>query len=381
MRLFSFLGPQKGKTAGEEVQLDAGSESTVDGCYAAVCVKVVDTRPVYRGGWQFENITMEKLRGPIGKGQVLYPNGDEFKGTFHLSYQSIRDTAYTADGRYDFGDGSHIEHAWLNTDAHGTSFGLRGLFPVRRPDGPDSIAMFKYGKRYGIELFLDDKTPYIKEWYHGEEQHRDHPLQLIAYEIDESAGDDCLRLTMTLRDSDGDYRVVQEGGSRHKNRWGTTIYEPDTTVKVYYPNGDMVDDRYGSGLKMLRPYDFFVSRHCAATEQVRQERWKEGQMVEAKAWVYDPLAARLVVLPYPIFHASKTKAAHVWSDGHIDYGNMTYDGQTADGIPEGKGMLTLNKGKHYEGEFHEGRCHGHGVYTDARAGICQEGTWICGVME
>lgn len=341
----------------------------------------MEEKPIYRGGWQLADTILQKLGGPIGDGEVVYPNGDHFKGYFHLSYQSIWDTAYTAEGRYDFADGSYIEHAWLNTSSDRTIFDLHGMFRVKHPNGPDSITMYHRHKRYGIELFLDEKKPNIREWFSDEEQHRRYPLELLNYELDELKGDDCLRLTVKLKGEDGTYIVEQSGGLRFENDWNNFIYEPRIRASVTYPDGDSVDDRYGIGLRLLRPYDFYVWVHCAATGMVREEKWKDGRLEQGGEWKYDCSAAKSMELPNP-WGENKSMKAYVWSNGHIEYDDgMIYEGDIANDMPEGVGVLTDDAGGRYEGEFHSGRCHGKGIYANENTGIRQEGMWIRGVFQ
>ena len=113
-----------------------------------------DNKPIYKGGWQLGDTIRQELEGPIGEGEVTYPNGDHFKGYFHLSYASINGPAYAADGRYDFADGSFIEKAWIDTSSDQTIFDLHGVFRIHHPQGHDSIAMFFRNKRIGFELVL-----------------------------------------------------------------------------------------------------------------------------------------------------------------------------------------------------------------------------------
>ena len=342
----------------------------------------MEDKLIYKGGWQAADTILQKLRGPIGDGQVWYPNGDYFKGVFNLSYQSIWNKAYTAVGRYTFVDGSHIDDAWIITDSSKTVFSLKGLFRVKHPNGPDSIALFST-TRNGIELVLDKDKPYIKEWYHDEEQRREHPLELVSYDFDDTKGDECLTLTMTLRGEDGIYQVTQQGGSRHKNEWDHMIYEPNASISVTYPNGDSVDDYHGYGLKLLKPYGFYVDVHCAATGRCRTECWKDGQLEEAREWKYDVRAAKHLDLPDP-WGGTGTIEAYVWTDGHIDYQwNAIYDGAVVNDRPEGRGVLVDadDEKRRYEGEFHEGHPHGIGVYDHPELGIHQEGMWVNGVFQ
>ncbi len=85
----------EGKTfhikVGEEVLIDESILSQEYGVthFSLKTVKVISTEFIYQGGWQFKDTILQKLEGPIGEGEVLRPNGDYFKGYFHLSYASI----------------------------------------------------------------------------------------------------------------------------------------------------------------------------------------------------------------------------------------------------------------------------------------------------
>ena len=335
----------------------------------------MNNKPIYKGGWQFGDTIRQELKGPIGDGQVNYPNGDRFKGYFHLSYSSINGPAYAAEGRYDFADGSYIERAWINTNSSGTMFDLQGVFRVHRDGGLDSIALFSRNQRHSFELFLADK-PYAIEWYYDK---RLREVEVDDYDIKEPA-EDCLTLTFTLADGT---RIVQNGGRYQVNQYGKKIYEPYTHVTVQFPNGDSID-HWGGCLKQLKPYNGYLTLHCAETQMAREEKWEEGTCVEAQEWKYDIFAAKKVSLPLP-FSEGETSAL-VWRDGHIEYNfrEWMYDGETKDDRPDGKGILTGYRnyeGQRYEGEFHEGRAHGQGVFENTKAGICQAGTFVDGVYQ
>ena len=335
-----------------------------------------DNKPIYIGGWQIGDTIREELKGPIGDGEVTYPNGDRFKGYFHLSYANINGPAYAAEGRYDFADGSYIEKAWINTGSDRITFNLHGVFTIHHPEGHDTIAMFFKNKRTGFELVLTEK-PYAIEWYDGERQ-RDWEIE--CYDIAEP-DKDCLTLTLTLKDGT---RIVQSGGSYSSNSYGDRFYEPHTKIIVYLPNGDSID-QWKWGLKSMKPYDGNITVHCAETQMFRDELWEKGTCVEAKAWNRDSRAAKYLALPEPF--GKGEKMALVWQDGHIVYfdSGWTYEGEVKDDKPEGHGVLTSDsyrtEGQHYEGEFHEGLVHGLGVFENTKAGIRQEGTFVNGVYQ
>ncbi|MBR1687156.1 MAG: hypothetical protein IJ710_01325 [Prevotella sp.] len=339
---------------------------------------------VYKGGWQWGDTILQRLEGPIGDGEVWYPNGDHFKGAFHLSYASINGPAYAADGRYEFADGSYIEQAWINTskDRKPEWWGLRGLFRIHHPEGPDSIAMFlRGGKRYGFELFLGEK-PRVIAWYAGEEMACE--LEVTDYAI-EGPKEDCMTLTLTLRNGTDEYRVRQQGGDWEQNNYDTYIYKLTTRGYVWLPNGDSID-HYGSGVRLFQPYDGYLTTHCAATGKKRSERWENGEQKEAEAWEYDTAAAEQLRLPHP-FGGEEQLDAKLWPDGHLVYGydQWVYDGPLADRRPEGRGVLVGNsygtRGRRYEGEFRNGRCEGQGTFVNEEAGLRQEGQWVAGVYQ
>lgn len=332
-----------------------------------------DNKPIYIGGWQFGDTIREELKGPIGDGEVTYPNGDHFKGYFHLSYASINGPAYAAEGRYDFADGSFIEKAWINTSSDQTIFDLHGVFRIHHPQGHESIAMFFRNRKIGFELVLTEKPSAI-EWYAGE---RLREMEVKAYDIAEP-DEDCLRLDLTLEDGT---RIVQRGGCYTSNKYNEHVYEPHTDITVWLPNGDSID-MWNWGLKQLKPYDGYFTVHCAETQRFREEHWENGNLTKAEDWKRDSRAAKYLTLPEP-FGKGENRAL-VWQDGHIVYvsGDWVYDGEVENDRPEGHGVLTSDsfttEGQRYEGEFHEGLAHGQGVFENSKAGIRQEGTFVKG---
>lgn len=373
----------RGKTftvkVGEEVEIESTSHEVGMGVYSCncYCVRLIGTKLIYKGGWQLADTILQKLKGPIGDGEVWYPNGDHFKGAFHLSYASINGPAYAADGRYDFADGSYIERAWIHTskDMKPQWWGLHGVFRIHRPklhpdypsyDTPDSIAMFRGGKRYGFELFLPEASwqkPWVEEWYGGDRVIRysgpDELFQyeVVDYEIDETSKVGCTTLKLTLRDGDKVYRIEQQGGRYTVNQYNAQIYEPSTYVIVQMPNGDILE-HYGDDVRDFKPYDGYVTVFCAKTGMSRKEHWKSGELVEANEWTRDVRAATQVTLPDPTGLEGEMKA-NVWKDGHIVYGydEWVYDGEVKDNRPDGQGVLVGDRrhGKRrYEGMFVDG---------------------------
>ncbi len=361
----------RGKTftikVGEEVEIDSTEHEVGMGVISRTYyyVKLIGTEMFYKGGWQCGDTIRQELAGPIGDGEVWYPNGDHFKGVFHLSFASINGPAYAANGRYTFADGSYIEHAWIHTskDRKPQWWGLHGVFRVHHPEGPDSIAMFLHGgKRYGFELFLDEK-PWVKEWYAGDEEVRFSgpgelfQYEVVGYEIDETSKVDCTTLKLMLRDGDKVYRIGQQGGRYTANQYDNYIYEPSAHVTIELSNGDILD-HYGDGVRDFKPYDGYVEVYSAKTGMSRKERWAQGKLTDNQEWTRDYRASTKVTLPEPT-GLEEEKNANVWADGHIEYnyGEWVYDGEVKNNRPDGQGVLVGDRchgERRYEGLFIDG---------------------------
>jgi len=301
----------RGKTysirVGDEQLIDEGILSQNYGVtlFSLTTVKVLATEIVYKGGWQTGSTILQKLEGPIGDGEVMYPNGDHFKGEFFLSYANIQGPAYAAVGRYTFADGSHIERAWIHTSDNRKPehWGLHGLFRIHHPGGRDSIAMFAGGgRRYGLELFLDEKQPRVKEWYADEEvvrwmeyEPKQVELRLVDYQLDETSRIDCTSLSLRVKEYDYEYRIRQEGGNYVENQYGSNVYGLSTRSTVYWPNGNSFD-HYGTSLRKLMPYDGYVTMHDAEKGMCRSELWENGKMKKADEWKRDERAAKAPVM-------------------------------------------------------------------------------------
>jgi len=200
----------------------------------------------YNGDWQQGSVIQQKLEGPLGNGTVTYPNGDRFEGFFHLSYAHINGPAYAADGRYDFADGSFIEHAWINTSKDLKHMDLIGVYHIHSSKGPDTITPFYCHKRSGIEVVLAE-TPYAIEWYEDEKLQE---LEMESYTFEQLDKDRSV-LTIVLKDGTV---ITQRGGKLEENqydRWvfGTCLYDT-----IQYPDGSSIDF-YGYDVKYLRPLD------------------------------------------------------------------------------------------------------------------------------
>ncbi len=356
---------------GDEEEIDSSQHEVGMGVYSHeyYYVKLIGTELIYEGGWQQGSTISQKLEGPIGNGEVLYPNGDHFKGFFHLSYAHINGPAYAANGRYDFADGSYIEKAWIHTSEkrRPESWGLHGVYRIHHPKGPDSIAMFLHGgKRYGFELFLPEKSwekPWVREWFAGDRVIRySGPDELFQYEvsdyeIDETSKVNCTTLRLTLKDGDKVYRVEQEGGRNEPNQYDSYYYQPSTYVTVHLPNGDCLE-HYGDDVRDFKPYDGYVDVHCAKMGKYRTEHWENGKLTDDREWKYDERAAKKVTLPDPTGIEGKLEAK-VWADGHIVYGydEWVYDGEIKNNRPDGQGVLVGNRQhneRRFEGTFVKG---------------------------
>ena len=358
---------------GEEVEVACSEYHVGGGVYSrnCYCVRLLDTKIIYKGGWQWGDTIRQELKGPIGDGEVFYPNGDHFKGAFHLSYASINGPAYAAEGRYTFADGSYIEHAWIHTskDKKPEWWGLHGVYRIHHPQGtdnPDSIAMFLHGgRRYGFELVLGQNKPWVKEWYAGDSVVRyTGPDDLFQYEVvdyeldEEKAEQGFTTLRLTLKDGNNTYKVEQRGGRYEINKYDQQIYEPSTRVTIWLPNGDSLEHS-GDDVKDFKPYDGYVEVHRAKTAQCRTEHWEKGKLVDDREWRRDNLFSKKVTLPNPTGIGGEM-LANVWADGHIsyNYGEWVYDGEVKNDRPDGQGVLVGNDyhgRRRYEGLFTDGQ--------------------------
>lgn len=329
----------------------------------------------YIGGYQFEDVIRQELRGPIGQGTVKYPNGDRFEGSFHLSYAHINGPAYAADGRYQFADGSVIEHAWINTSADLAVMDLIGVYRVKHPQGPDTITPFYRHKRNGIEVVLAEK-PYAIEWYEDEKLQE---LEMDSYnykQIDED------RSILTVKLKNGTI-IKHRSGDLESNDYDHMVFKTLFESEVHYPDGSFIDC-YGYHLRNLKPYDGYLTIH-STNGKCHNENWKEGQLEKSEEERWDYSGAKRAELPDP-FNKSNTMEAQVWI-GHICYRYSTwiYDGEMKDGRPDGQGVLVGDdvdtRGRRYEGEFKNGLCHGHGVFSYPEGGFVQDGEWLEGVFQ
>lgn len=329
---------------------------------------------VYHGAYQVGDTILQKLEGPYGQGAVDYSNGDHFEGFFHLSYAHINGPAYAADGRYQFADGSVIEHAWINTSANLKIMDLIGVYRIQHPHGPDTLTPFYRRKRHGLELVLAE-TPYAIEWYEDEKMQelevRSHTFEIISKDI--------AILTITLKNGTV---VMQKGGDVEPNGYGNYSFKTGLKGSITYPDGTSLE-YFGYNLKYLKPYNGYITVRNT-NGKYHKEEWAKGKMVQSQNEEWDKDAAKTIELPEP-FNKNNMMTAKVWNE-HIEYDWKTwvYDGEMKNDRPEGFGVLVGNKddtkGRRYEGEFKDGLCHGIGKFTYPAGGITQDGEWVEGVF-
>lgn len=328
----------------------------------------------YDGGYQFGDTILQRLQGPTGEGKVLYPNGDSFKGYFHLNYAHIYGPAYAAEGEYTFADGSRIDHAWINTTEDFSRMGLHGIFRVQHPDGPDTITPFNNHLRDGLEIILTPE-PYAAEWSEGE---KIQELQIASYEFKEL--DENLRvLSVILKNGT---KIIQKGGGLEDNGYGSSVFKTALSGSIAYPEGDVLE-YFGYHLRGLQPWNGYILRHTRSGKK-RDEQWAEGRLESEGKETWSYMFAKSLDLPDP-FSGAPVQSA-VWP-GRIEYsyGRWIYEGDIIDDKPSGKGVLTGDnsetRGRRYEGEFRDGLCHGHGKFTNDVGGYVQDGTWVKGVFQ
>ena len=323
----------------------------------------------YIGGFQLKDVIREELQGPVGDGEVKYPNGDHFKGLFHLSFANINGSCDCADGVYTFADGSRIEHAWIITSSDLEVMDLLGVYRIQHPGAPDTLTPFQRGKRHGVELILGEKPSAI-EWYEGE---KIQELAVSSYEY-EQKDKECCVLRIMLEDGS---LLEQHSGKMCVNQYERSYFEPNLKG-IYHRADGAVLEYYGYPFKGLQPYDGYITIALPSGKE-HMELWKEGQLKEKEPEKWSYWMGQDIKLPDPLT-PSYTIDAHIWGN-HIDYyhGKWVYDGDVVDGKPNGTGELTGRDEIHYKGEFRDGYFHGYGVLT--LPVLVKEGYWEKGVFQ
>lgn len=323
----------------------------------------------YIGGFQLKDTILEQLQGPIGKGKVLYPNGDCFQGYFHLSFANISGPCYCAEGEYTFADGSRIEHAWIVTSSDLEVMDLLGVYRIQHPGAPDTLTPFLRGKRDGIELILGEKLSAI-EWYEGE---KIQELAVSSYELEQLDENRCV-LRIMLEDGS---LIEQHSGKMEANRYDTEYFGPHLRGLYHRADGAILE-YYCYALRGLQPYDGYITIALPSGKE-HQELWKKGELKKSEPERWSHWMGKDIELPDPLNPTWTTKA-HIWGS-HIEYnrGEWVYDGAVAEDKPNGIGKLTGEDEIRYEGEFRDGYFHGYGVLT--QPDLVKEGYWENGVFQ
>ena len=323
--------------------------------------KRIEDGKIYHGEWQEGSVIQQKLDGPIGDGSIDYPNGDRFEGYFHLSFAHINGPAFMAEGTYRFANGDRIEHCWINgNDA------LYGVYETLHADGSRSFAMWCGGRKQGFEVVPTGDSLAAREYRDGEAV---GSQQASSYTFTPS-DDACNQL-----------EVVLSNGERVVYRFDYNNAEPTLRCQLYTLDGDWIEYNAYSEMHNMRPWDGRFIYHRFKDGMKLDDHWKNGQPEGKQDWEHDDEGARKISLTDP-YGSGYQYNALVWPDGHIRLGySFNYVGDVVDDRPEGHGELFDRAGRRYEGGFHEGLCHGHGVYTFPAIGLRQEGEWVNGVYQ
>ena len=252
---------------------------------------------------------------------------------------------------------------------------LIGVYPVKHPQGPDTLTPFYRHRRDGIEVVLAEK-PYAVEWSEGE---KIQELEVDSYDYKPIDRDRSI-LTVTLKDGTV---IKHRSGDTELNNYDKRVFKTHFESEVHHPDGSFING-YGYPFWGLKPYNGYLTVHTT-NGKYHRETWKAGKRVETEEERWDYWGAKRTELPEP-FNKDKKMEAWVWN-GHISYhsGAWIYDGDMKDGLPNGRGVLVGDevdtRGRRYEGEFKDGLCHGHGVFTYPEGGIVQDGEWVEGVFQ
>ncbi|MBP5527768.1 MAG: hypothetical protein J6X79_04855 [Bacteroidales bacterium] len=315
---------------------------------------------IYHGDWQEGSVIQQRLEGPVGNGSIDYPNGDRFEGYFHLSFAHINGPAFMASGNYTFANDDRIENCWIDGNDR-----LCGVYETLHTDGTRSIAMWCCGERVGMEVMVDNNTCDYRE---------------RGFLVNTYSGSDQFSYTYTP-DSHGFNRleVTLHNGMRIVQQYSDNNNEPGLFCKIYYPDGDWMEYRGSGILKDYRPWDGWFIYHRSADGMKKSDIWEEGapqEKYDYNRWKHDDEGARRIPVECDPYGRPYGRDILLWPDGHTQWGyGFYYEGGQKDGLPEGRGVFYDDCGRRYEGEFHEGLCHGEGTYTFERAGITQSGRW------
>lgn len=324
----------------------------------------------YYGEWQEGSKILQKLSGPIGDGRVEFPNGDSFEGIFYLSFACINGPCYAACGKYTFADGSYIEHAWINTSEDLSKFGLKGVYEVKNADGSARSITSFYINKHGIELLASDPAEAI-EWHNGKEVQR---YGVNGYSLERTDEDRCI-LNVTLQNG---ISVKMTGGRLNKNKYDSYYFETHLEGRIYYPDGSSFSS-INYNICNLKPYDGWGTTHFA-NGKCRSEKYESYNLNYAYEEKWDETAMVKKELPN-LIHPYDCCQAETWST-YIRYSKGgEYSGDTVDGLPHGKGVLTFYDGRRYEGEFANGRCNGVVVYSVEGSDIHEERVWENGKIK
>lgn len=330
----------------------------------------MDDKVKYYGEWQSGSIILQKLCGPKGDGRVEFPNGDIFEGVFYLSFANISGPCYVACGKYTFADGSYIERAWIDTSENLSKFGLKGVYEIMNVNGTlRSITSFLLNIRHGIELIPGDKPEAI-EWYNGKEIERYYVNDYSLERIDKD------RITLKVSLSNN-ISAKMIGGRLLINKYENSYFDTYLEGCIYYPDGNFFSS-INYCICNLKPYEGFAVMHFA-NGKCRTEEYKEYNLVKAYDENWDEAAMVKKQIPNPL-HPADNCQAETWNN-HIKYDfGGEYNGETVDGLPAGRGVLSFYDGRCYEGEFSDGRCNGVIVYSVEGRDIRRESVWKNGEM-
>ena len=243
------------------------------------------------------------------------------------------------EGTADDGEGTRYQGSWREGVGHGY-----GTF-TRASDDYYYQGEFQDGAAHGRGTEIKDGERYIGEFRDGE--------RVGAVSLDSS---ERRRIQEALAAAGFDPGPA-DGQFGPRTRRAIQAWQQ---ANGYAPTGELTSQQVEALLADAAPLEPFGPNWIIAENQRCQLYNPSPKPGETITWSGDCVDGK-----------ASGEGRVVWRGS---YGESVYEGDFRDGKPHGHGTYTYSNGNRYEGDFRDGKPHGHGTYTSAD-GRRYEGEW------